>query len=548
MDVDIRLQVSHLAVCTDASERGGGLCYSTGLTWCGGVQACALACDHEWVDSRRLGILDLNAGVGSLRRALGLLKVQPRAHVVTERNRHARAVLSARWPDATLLDSPAKLFGDQVKELLDAAPGVTDWIVVCAISRHRAAASASQLLETAAALRSLSHHVKVHVLAHGSISKRHDINKVSGMLGLSPVLLCPQRVLPCRHPRRLWASWPLKADSSMSTWRGARGKVRRLAFVRGQRLPTSAWATPGWAFHGPLLPPFIARPSRKRCRDKSWEEQPYEPAKKRRWSDGCHLPTPHYRPEVGLTRGDHCRPPCIEEKEKLLGFSQGHTEPSTSIRYAKQKPQEVCRIRHALLARSAHCQVLAWAVQAGLRYPRLPVRGCRSGAERTMADDVPAGHAPVIEGRELILQLRRRQHHKGREIRHASPMGTPRASQLGNLNPAWWKWKTAVSTTWQYPEHINILEMRMFSVGVRWRLSSPSAFNSTGLHAADSNVSLGAMSRGRSGSLPINNIMRRLSAHTLAAHYVPLLGRFSTSQNPADAPSRVRKRQQQENQ
>ena len=162
----------------------------------------------------------------------------------------------------------------------------------------------------------------------------------------------------------------------------------------------------------------------------------------------------------GSPRGDHNRPPSIEEKEKLLGFSQGHTEPSTSIRYAKQKPQEVCRIRHALLGRSVHCQVLAWAVQAGLRYLRLPLRGCRSGAEllRTMADDVPAGHAPVIEGRELIRQLRRRQHHKGREIRHASPMGTPQASQLGNLNPAWWKWKTAVSTTWQYPEHINILE------------------------------------------------------------------------------------------
>ena len=47
MHVDMRLQVSHLAVCTDASERGGGLCYSTGLTRCGGVQACALSCDHE---------------------------------------------------------------------------------------------------------------------------------------------------------------------------------------------------------------------------------------------------------------------------------------------------------------------------------------------------------------------------------------------------------------------------------------------------------------------------------------------------------------------
>ena len=107
------------------------------LTRCEGVQACALACDQEWVDSRRMGILDLNAGIGSVRQALDPLKVQPRAHVVTKRNRHAGAVLSARWPDATLLDFPAKLSGDQVKELLDAAPGVTDWIVVCAIATAR---------------------------------------------------------------------------------------------------------------------------------------------------------------------------------------------------------------------------------------------------------------------------------------------------------------------------------------------------------------------------------------------------------------------------
>ena len=92
MHVDMRLQVSHLAVCTDASEQGGGLCYSTGLTRCGGVQACALACDHEWVDSRRMGILDLNAGIGSLRQALDFLKIQPRAHVVTERNRAFRSL------------------------------------------------------------------------------------------------------------------------------------------------------------------------------------------------------------------------------------------------------------------------------------------------------------------------------------------------------------------------------------------------------------------------------------------------------------------------
>ena len=268
MYVDMRLQVSHLAVCTDASEkRGGGLCYSTGLSSCGGIQACALACDHDWVDSRQLGILDLNAGIGSSRQALDLLKVQPRAHVVAEHNRHARAVLSARWPDAMLLDSPSKLSGDQIKEFLDAAPRVTDWIVVCAISRQRAAAAVSRLLKAMATLQNLSRHFRVHVLAHGCISKRRDIRKINGMLGLSPVLLCPQRVLPCCHTRRFWASWPLKADSSMSKWRGARGRVQKLAFVKGQRLATRTWATPGWAFEGPLLPPFT-----EQCSGRSSQE------------------------------------------------------------------------------------------------------------------------------------------------------------------------------------------------------------------------------------------------------------------------------------
>ena len=89
----------------------------------------------------------------------------------------------------------------------------------------------------------------------------------------------------------------------------------------------------------------------------------------------------------------------------------------------------------------AHCQMLAWVVQTGLRYLRLPVRKSSSGAD---GGNVPAGHALVIEGQELIRQLRRRQHHKGREIRHASPMETPRATQLNDLNTAWLKWKTAV--------------------------------------------------------------------------------------------------------
>ena len=48
--------------------------------------------------------------------------------------------------------------------------------------------------------------------------------------------------------------------------------------------------------------------------------------------------------------------------------------------------------------------MLAWVVQTGLHYLRLPVRESKNGAD---GDNVPAGHALVIEGKELIRQLRR---------------------------------------------------------------------------------------------------------------------------------------------
>ena len=51
------------------------------------------------------------------------------------------------------------------------------------------------------------------------------------------------------------------------------------------------------------------------------------------------------------------------------------------------------------LRMDAHCQMLAWVVQTGLHYLRLPVRESKSGAD---GGNMPTGHALVIEGKNLF--------------------------------------------------------------------------------------------------------------------------------------------------
>ena len=99
-------------------------------------------------------------------------------------------------------------------------------------------------------------------------------------------------------------------------------------------------------------------------------------------------------------------------------------------------------------------------------------------------------------------------------------------------------WTTIVSAPWRAPEHINSLELRSANTALRWVLSSPIAIRRRLLLLSDSQVAVGALSKGRSSSFIILCRLRSMSALLLASG-IRLFTRWIPSHiNPADGPSR----------
>ena len=87
-------------------------------------------------------------------------------------------------------------------------------------------------------------------------------------------------------------------------------------------------------------------------------------------------------------------------------------------------------------------------------------------------------------------------------------------------------------------EHIDIMEGRAFLAGLRWVLRRPDRHRRRVVALIDSRVWIGAAAKGRSSSVPLLRLLRRVSALVLAtgvvAHYIYI----PSKRNPADAPSR----------
>jgi len=101
-----------------------------------------------------------------------------------------------------------------------------------------------------------------------------------------------------------------------------------------------------------------------------------------------------------------------------------------------------------------------------------------------------------------------------------------------------WKWIISAPVTFR--EHINVLELRALSLGIRWYISlSRPVGNIRLLSCIDSAVALFAVKKGRSSSYQLLKVLRELSALLLASGiYLSQLW-VPTDQNPSDEPSRA---------
>lgn len=98
-------------------------------------------------------------------------------------------------------------------------------------------------------------------------------------------------------------------------------------------------------------------------------------------------------------------------------------------------------------------------------------------------------------------------------------------------------WSTIVSSRWKRQEHINVLELRSLCTAVRWLLSRRDSGRRV-MILSDSQVVIGAVSKGRSSSQHLLRRLRHLSALLLASGLQLRLRYVRSADNPADGPSR----------
>jgi hypothetical protein len=100
------------------------------------------------------------------------------------------------------------------------------------------------------------------------------------------------------------------------------------------------------------------------------------------------------------------------------------------------------------------------------------------------------------------------------------------------------RWKESFRWKWEKEEHINILESAAVVTAIRHKCRRTSAWGKRHLVMVDSQVALGALTKGRSSRPGVNLACRRLGALSLA-HQIKLYMRWvPTKRNLADGPSR----------
>ena len=122
---DLRAKISPLVV---ASESGLGLSRTSSVTTQGQVALQELR-QASPGSSESVGLIEIFAGLGGLRRAVEHCDVFVAIHIAVEQDAPAQRVLQAAWPDVQLIDRVANLSNN-----------VRTWVVGTSMPSHLSAA------------------------------------------------------------------------------------------------------------------------------------------------------------------------------------------------------------------------------------------------------------------------------------------------------------------------------------------------------------------------------------------------------------------------
>ena len=242
---------------------------------------------------------------------------------------------------------------------------------------------------------------------------------------------------------------------------------------------------PGWALAGGAgakLPNFPLD-SRLECAGKIASLPP--DALARYQADRQLFPSKQYLWANGLTRDSAWRYMRSSEKESAMDFPEGFTLSAWLTSDATRDVQgfELCRLDFVSLLKVFTQQLFPPSGKMQRESNVSEAAGARSEND-------------VME--RLVRAIFARQHHRSRHIQHLSPSGPPTHGPLSAFRHHGWKWRTFISSRWNYADHINTLKLQTHLVCLRWRTRTPQYVAVRSLHILHSQVALGILAKGLS--------------------------------------------------
>jgi len=556
MGFDLRGRIDHSVSCSDASETGGGVCVSSGISDAGRMRVGTGR--QAAMSSRCNGLLVIETfgGISGGRRSLEICGVTPAVHLHYEVEETAIRVAECNYPDAKQMGDVQEITASSLLAATRDGPEISHVfhytgppcqnVTGLNPSGGGVGGSKSKLVMLLPAIRAAikkafpkARHADLCEMVASLM--RQDQRVYDKVNGSTPFRICPSKHNYVRRPRLFWITWALPGvtlgddDDDHGRW--------ITVPMRGQRMPLRRWLKRGCRTveDSPTFPTFV------RCTER--KQPPFRPAglatlrrhEVARYKRFKFCYPPYQFQDKHLVRfpnGD-LRPPDSEMREVLMCYGKDYTHAAFSSTQRRKDPKAWEQARCSLLGNTFHAGVVAYLSSFQLaEWGLIP-------APLTIDFVADPGNfvSTSADTDELELELVRyymtRQGHRGGAVEWIGECCGASVVIPKGIDPREWRWRETISTGWQLPgEHINVLECRAVVLALRQRFRSPEALGTRFLHLVDSRVCLCMIAKGRTSSWRLRRVLGKVNALLLASQCSMTLGFCRTHLNPSDRPSR----------
>ncbi len=380
--------------------------------------------------------------------------------------------------------------------------------------------------------------------------------EISKVLGRKPYHVNPFEAVPIQRPRFCWTNVdceiPLEGSLLVE-------HDRYVCIKMPDKYPAdSQWMEPGWTRTEEEIYPTCM----KAIKRKNPPSQPAGLARcdkdtQHRWAaDSFKFPPYQYQARFLLWKGSKWRLLSSDEREILHGMGYHHTFICWPASRIKQDPEGFEDARKSLIGDSFSMFSFAYfAAQACRRWiPNVTLKqlfnrmGMAPGycaplwVEAPLQVGLTYGNvqAEQVTIQDLHRCLLRRVNHTGSDVRITTgQVLNPKAFPRQSVEAQWWKWRPLFAYRWKKKDHINGLELRAILHAIIFRIRHHKEADLRIFHITDSYVCMSVVSKGRSSSIMLRHLLRRLSCWLLAFQLQLVIMHVESTENPTDEQSRL---------